>query len=183
IQNTAVRSILKLKYDTPSNIVHHEAFNKLKFRVSNHDILNTQLHCIEAKPVNWEAKSKIGSLEKYNYEPGGGQVSIESRPCNWEAKSKIGSLEKANYVPPGGNVKITNYKLNWQARSKIGSLEKANHTPLGGNVKIPSFKIDFREKARPKTDTGLIIIEDFDENLSISSDLINQSLQSLTGSN
>ncbi|RMZ94361.1 RNA-directed DNA polymerase from mobile element jockey-like, partial [Brachionus plicatilis] len=27
IQNTAVRSILKLKYDTPSNIVHHEAFN------------------------------------------------------------------------------------------------------------------------------------------------------------
>ncbi|RNA15933.1 hypothetical protein BpHYR1_007674 [Brachionus plicatilis] len=36
IQNTAVRSILKLKYDTPSNIVHHEAFNKLKFlTVSN----------------------------------------------------------------------------------------------------------------------------------------------------
>ncbi|RNA03715.1 RNA-directed DNA polymerase from mobile element jockey-like [Brachionus plicatilis] len=30
IQKTAVRSILKLKYDTPSNIVHHEAFNKLK---------------------------------------------------------------------------------------------------------------------------------------------------------
>ncbi|RNA19286.1 hypothetical protein BpHYR1_038030 [Brachionus plicatilis] len=30
IQNTAVRSILKLKYDTPSNIMHHEAFNKLK---------------------------------------------------------------------------------------------------------------------------------------------------------
>ncbi|RNA38918.1 hypothetical protein BpHYR1_036155 [Brachionus plicatilis] len=36
IQNTAVRSILKLKYDTPSNIVHHEAFNKLKLlAVSN----------------------------------------------------------------------------------------------------------------------------------------------------
>ncbi|RNA29250.1 hypothetical protein BpHYR1_046832 [Brachionus plicatilis] len=36
IQNTAVRSILKLKYDTPSNIVHHEAFNKLKLlTVSN----------------------------------------------------------------------------------------------------------------------------------------------------
>ncbi|RNA19118.1 hypothetical protein BpHYR1_006377 [Brachionus plicatilis] len=30
IQNTAVRSILKLKYDSPSNIVHQEAFNKLK---------------------------------------------------------------------------------------------------------------------------------------------------------
>ncbi|RNA23382.1 hypothetical protein BpHYR1_028086, partial [Brachionus plicatilis] len=36
IQNTAVRSILKLKYDIPSNIVHHEAFNKLKLlTVSN----------------------------------------------------------------------------------------------------------------------------------------------------
>ncbi|RNA28369.1 RNA-directed DNA polymerase from mobile element jockey-like [Brachionus plicatilis] len=29
IQNSAVRSILKLKYDTPSNIIHQEAFNKL----------------------------------------------------------------------------------------------------------------------------------------------------------
>ncbi|RNA02787.1 RNA-directed DNA polymerase from mobile element jockey-like [Brachionus plicatilis] len=36
IQNIAVRSILKLKYDTPSNIVHHEAINKLKLlTVSN----------------------------------------------------------------------------------------------------------------------------------------------------
>ncbi|RNA36063.1 hypothetical protein BpHYR1_052713 [Brachionus plicatilis] len=34
--NTAVRSILKLNYDTPSNIGHHEAFNKLKLlTVSN----------------------------------------------------------------------------------------------------------------------------------------------------
>ncbi|RNA06133.1 RNA-directed DNA polymerase from mobile element jockey-like, partial [Brachionus plicatilis] len=30
IQNTAVRSILKLKYDTPSNIVHYEAFTNMK---------------------------------------------------------------------------------------------------------------------------------------------------------
>ncbi|RNA44102.1 RNA-directed DNA polymerase from mobile element jockey-like, partial [Brachionus plicatilis] len=30
IQNSAVRSILKLKYDTPLNIMHQEAFNKLK---------------------------------------------------------------------------------------------------------------------------------------------------------
>ncbi|RNA16287.1 hypothetical protein BpHYR1_052435 [Brachionus plicatilis] len=36
IQNSAVRSILKLRYDTPSNILHNEAFNKLKLlRVSN----------------------------------------------------------------------------------------------------------------------------------------------------
>ncbi|RNA23268.1 hypothetical protein BpHYR1_033067 [Brachionus plicatilis] len=36
IQNSAVRSILKLKYDTPFNILHHEAYNKLKIpAVSN----------------------------------------------------------------------------------------------------------------------------------------------------
>ncbi|RNA16205.1 RNA-directed DNA polymerase from mobile element jockey-like [Brachionus plicatilis] len=36
IQNSAVRSILKLKYDTPSNIMHQEAFNKLNLlTVSN----------------------------------------------------------------------------------------------------------------------------------------------------
>ncbi|RNA31662.1 RNA-directed DNA polymerase from mobile element jockey-like [Brachionus plicatilis] len=30
VQNSAVRFILKLRYDTPSNILHHEAYNKLK---------------------------------------------------------------------------------------------------------------------------------------------------------
>ena len=30
IQNAAVRSILKLKHDTPTNVLHHEAFEKLK---------------------------------------------------------------------------------------------------------------------------------------------------------
>ncbi|RNA13509.1 hypothetical protein BpHYR1_015663, partial [Brachionus plicatilis] len=36
LQNSAIRFILKLKYDTPSKILHHEAFNKLKFlTVSN----------------------------------------------------------------------------------------------------------------------------------------------------
>ncbi|RNA14468.1 RNA-directed DNA polymerase from mobile element jockey-like [Brachionus plicatilis] len=30
IQNSAVHSILKLRYDTPSNILHNEAYNKLK---------------------------------------------------------------------------------------------------------------------------------------------------------
>ncbi|RNA11629.1 hypothetical protein BpHYR1_008456 [Brachionus plicatilis] len=35
-QDRSARSILKLKYDTPSNIMHQETFNKLKLRtVSN----------------------------------------------------------------------------------------------------------------------------------------------------
>ncbi|RMZ97686.1 hypothetical protein BpHYR1_022182 [Brachionus plicatilis] len=32
---TTVRSILKLKYDTPSNILHHEAYNKLKLLIQS----------------------------------------------------------------------------------------------------------------------------------------------------
>ena len=56
---------------------------------------------------------------------------------NWEAKAKIGSLDKAaTYTPGGGNVKIESQKLNWEAKAKIGSLEKANYTPGGGNVKV-----------------------------------------------
>ncbi|RNA07838.1 hypothetical protein BpHYR1_034787 [Brachionus plicatilis] len=36
IQNSAVRSILKLRFDTPSSILYHEAHNKLKFHtISN----------------------------------------------------------------------------------------------------------------------------------------------------
>lgn len=88
------------------------------------------------------------------------KLKIETKPLNWEAKAKIGSLEKASYTPSGGNVKIQHHQLNWQAKSKIGSLKYANYKPQGGNVKIESYKLDFKEKARPKTDTGLIVIED-----------------------
>lgn len=103
--------------------------------------------------------SKIGSFAKANYVPGGGNVVIESKQLAWNAQSKIRSLEYANYQPNGGNVKIENRKLNWQAQSKIRSLDHANYQPAGGNVKIESHKLNFREKARPKTDTGLMMIE------------------------
>lgn len=69
-------------------------------------------------------------------------------------------MEKAaNYQPSGGNKKIETQKLNWNAQAKIGSLEKANYQPGGGNVKIESRKLNFKENAKPKTDTGLIVIE------------------------
>ncbi|RNA14495.1 RNA-directed DNA polymerase from mobile element jockey-like [Brachionus plicatilis] len=35
IQNSAVRSILKLRYDTPSNILHNEAYKLKRLTVSN----------------------------------------------------------------------------------------------------------------------------------------------------
>lgn len=116
---------------------------------------------VEIKNVS----SKIGSLENYNHKPQGGDVVIQTHELNWNAQSKINSLEKAaNYVPNGGNVKIENHKLNWQAKAKIGSLEKAaTYVPHGGNVKIESHKLDFKSRARPKTDTGLVYIEDDDD--------------------
>lgn len=105
--------------------------------------------------------SKINSLEKAaTYQPSGGNVVIETKKLNWNAQAKIGSLEKAaNYQPSGGNKKIEIQKLNWNAQSKIGSLEKANYKPGGGNIKIETLKLNFKEKAKPRTDTGLIIIE------------------------
>lgn len=121
--------------------------------------------------------SKIGSLKNYDHKPAGGDVIIETRPLNWNAQSKIKSLENAaTYTPSGGNVKIEDHKLNWKANAKIGSLDKAaSYVPHGGNVKIESHKLNFKARARPKTDTGLIYIEsdDFDDSQNLSLDYLN----------
>ncbi|CAF4952279.1 unnamed protein product, partial [Rotaria sp. Silwood1] len=50
---------------------------------------------------------------------------------------------------------IPNQKLHWNAKSKIGSLENAHHKPGGGTVKIESKKLDFKEKAKPRTNSGI----------------------------
>jgi hypothetical protein len=85
---------------------------------------------------------------------------IENKPVQWNAKAKIGSLDfAAKYIPSGGNVKIESKKLNWSSQSKIGSLKHADYQPGGGNVKIENHKLDFKQKARPRTNTGLVMIE------------------------
>ena len=56
-------------------------------------------------------------------------------------------------------MKIESRKLNWNSQSKIGSLKHADYQPGGGNVKIESRKLDFKQKARPRTDTGLVMVE------------------------
>ncbi|RNA16382.1 RNA-directed DNA polymerase from mobile element jockey-like [Brachionus plicatilis] len=71
IQNTAVRSILKFIYDTPSNIVHHEAFNKLKLlTVSN------QLFELSERYVGTGLRHSIPLVERLVKEY---QESFESR--------------------------------------------------------------------------------------------------------
>ena len=41
-----------------------------------------------------------------NYVPGGGGKPIERRKLSWTSKAKIGSLEKANHRPGGGQVDL-----------------------------------------------------------------------------
>ncbi len=96
---------------------------------------------IFSEKVEVKASSKIGSLKNADYKPSGGDVVIETKQLNWNAQSKINSLEfAAKYVPNGGNVKIESHKLNWNAAAKIGSLEKAaTYKPHGGNVKVVTF--------------------------------------------
>lgn len=43
-------------------------------------------------------------------------------------------------------------------------MEKANYIPGGGNVKIENRKLNFKENARPKTDTGLMMVEMIETN-------------------
>lgn len=107
-----------------------------------------------------------------------------------KVSAKIGSFEKASHRPAGGQVKIESHKLTWNAQAKIGSLDYANHKPAGGNVKIQNFKVDFSKRARPRTDTGLIVVEMDDDvnghlnrSQASSQDLLNRSEYSLNGSN
>lgn len=56
----------------------------------------------------------------------------------WNAKSKVGSLDNATYKPGGGDKKIETVKLDFKdkAKPKVGSKENAKHVPGGGTVKV-----------------------------------------------
>ncbi|XP_037051177.1 microtubule-associated protein tau isoform X4 [Bradysia coprophila] len=101
--------------------------------------------------LQWNAKSKIGSLENANHKPGGGDKKIESVKTEFKdkAKPKVGSKDNVKHVPGGGDVKssfdeeslyqtprIQTQKLEIKASSKIGSLDNVKHKPGGGDKKI-----------------------------------------------
>lgn len=88
--------------------------------------------------LQWNAKSKIGSLENASHKPGGGDKKIESIKTEFKdkAKPKVGSKDNVKYVPGGGDVKIQTQKLDIKASSKIGSLDNVKHKPGGGDKKI-----------------------------------------------
>ncbi|KAK0050058.1 microtubule-associated protein 2-like isoform X1 [Biomphalaria pfeifferi] len=96
-----------------------------------------------------EIKSKIGSLEKTNHTPGGGNVKITTKkPDFTNVTSKIGSKDKIDHKPGGGNIKIETKKLKIEAKSKIGSLENATHKPAGGDKKIEVKKMEWNAKSK-----------------------------------
>lgn len=65
--------------------------------------------------LQWEAKSKIGSLENANHKPGGGDKKIESIKAEFKdkAKPRVGSKDNVGYTPGGGDVKVS---FEWLCR-------------------------------------------------------------------
>ena len=92
---------------------------------------------IEQRKLSWNVNSKIGSLEKANHRPGGGQVKIENRKLDWNTvTSRVGSTKNMGHRPGGGNVQIHDEKVQVQVGSRIGSLANVKHRPGGGDKKI-----------------------------------------------
>jgi len=56
----------------------------------------------------------------------------------WNAKSKVGSLDNTTYKPGGGDKKIETVKLDFKdkAKPKVGSKDNAKHVPGGGAIKV-----------------------------------------------
>lgn len=63
---------------------------------------------------------------------------ISQVKLQWNAKSKVGSLDNATYKPGGGDKKIETVKLDFKdkAKPKVGSKDNAKHIPGGGAVKV-----------------------------------------------
>lgn len=59
--------------------------------------------------LQWEAKSKIGSLENAHHKPGGGDKKIESIKTEFKdkAKPRVGSKDNVKHVAGGGDVKVS----------------------------------------------------------------------------
>ncbi|KAJ3667108.1 hypothetical protein Zmor_002514 [Zophobas morio] len=93
---------------------------------------------IQQQKLQWNAKSKIGSLENATHKPKGGEKKIESVKLDFKekAKSKVGSKDNIKHVPGGGDIKIENKKLDIKAQSKVGSMDNVKHRPGGGEKKI-----------------------------------------------
>ena len=68
------------------------------------------------------------------------KLQITTTKLEWNAKSKIGSLQNAAYKPGGGDKKIETVKLDFKekAKPKVASTINITHKPGGGGVKVTS---------------------------------------------
>lgn len=66
------------------------------------------------------------------------KFQITQKKLQWNAKSKIGSLENATHKPGGGDKKIESIKLDFKdkAKPKVASTVNITHKPGGGDVKV-----------------------------------------------
>lgn len=121
--------------------------------------------------------SKIGSLDNYEYQPGGGTHKVPSFKLKWEAEAKVGSLPNTSRenVSPQSSLKLPNISPRFgasaasgsftsihytpggnvilrrqklDAKSQIGSLDNISHSPGGGDVHIPKNKIKWRNESK-----------------------------------
>lgn len=65
-------------------------------------------------------------------------MQITTTKLEWNAKSKIGSLQNTSYKPGGGDKKIETVKLDFKdkAKPKVASTVNITHKPGGGAVKV-----------------------------------------------
>lgn len=80
--------------------------------------------------MEWNASSKIGSLQNATYKPGGGDKKIETKKLDFKekAKPKVSSTVNITHKPGGGDVKVTiffssrevdHYFANWQSHENL----------------------------------------------------------------
>lgn len=70
-------------------------------------------------------------------------LQITQKKLQWNAKSKIGSLENATHKPGGGDKKIESVKLDFKdkAKPKVASTVNIAHKPGGGDIKVKKESI------------------------------------------
>ena len=106
---------------------------------------------IQTVKLQWNARSKIGSLENANHKPGGGDKKIETKKI--EVSFHDGSIHvNPSRIQHESNTNPTRLINAWcaqvVAKSKIGSLQNANYKPGGGDKKIETRKIEFQAKSK-----------------------------------
>ena len=89
-----------------------------------------------SKRLQWNATSKVGSLDNIDHKPNKSTVKISSQRLVWNGEPKVNSLQNVTHKPQGGHVHLNTRKLHWEGKSKCGTFDNMAHTPRGGNVRV-----------------------------------------------